>query len=183
MHKGYLLYLYAAFGLITLLVILTKGKPSLARRRLLLGLLIFSLTAPAAALVSCKSGEKKIVQKDIWQTDGWVDEDTCRIYAAGTPRQGLTNKIQRKGSAKESAVLIARKGLMERFKPVRIESCAGMADYGYYEYSFAESEELNAVIKGGAVVAEKFDDQDNCEIIYEVKSRGLKKKIAGEASE
>jgi len=179
MQRGYLIYLYAALGLITLLVILTRGKPALARRKVFLGLLILSLTASTAAMISCKSGSKKIVQKDVWQTEGWFDNDTYRIYSSGIPRDGLTNKIQRKGTAKESAILYAQKMVLERFKPVQNQSCAGMADYGYYENPYVQSKELLVIIKAGRVIAERFDEMEKCEIMYEVKSAGLKEMVLG----
>ena len=172
MQKGYLMYLYAGLMLTSILVIMTKGKPALVRRKVLLGLLIFSLTAPAVTLVSCKSGGKSIVQKDVWQTEGWVDEDTYRIYASGMPKEGLTNKIQRKGTSRESAILLAQKNIIEKFKPIRSEACAD-----YSSGNYALSKELVGVIKGGTIIAERFDVEENCEIIYEVKSKGLKNKI------
>ena len=176
MQKGYLVSLYAALGFITLLVLLTKGHPVLVRKKVFLGLLILSLTAPAASLVSCKSGGKSIVQKDVWHTEGWYDEDTYRIYSSGMPKDGLTNKIQRKGTARESAILLAQKNIMEKFKPVRSEACA---DYSLDNYTV--SKELAGIIKGGTIIAERFDDEENCEIMYEVKSKGLKKIVLGAA--
>jgi len=177
MQKLYLISLYIALGFITLFVILTKGQPLLMKRKVMIGMLILSLTAPAVTLVSCKSGNQVTASKDIWQSEGWIDRDTFRIMATGNPRKGLTSDAQKKGTAREAAVLIAQIRILEKFNGDKIESCGGFSDY---EQSHVTAlKEYNAIIKNGVVIAEKYDDQFNCDIIYEVKYPGLKKKVSG----
>lgn len=178
MQKIYLMSLYVVLGFITLLVIMTKSRPVLVRKKVLLGLLILSLTSPAATLVSCSSGKNIFrTQKDIWKTTGWVDGDTYRIAAQGMPKQGLTNVTQKKGYARDAAILNAQKAIIEKFTYRVNESCAGMSDYSASGIALAK--ELGACIKGGSVIAIKYDEEFNCEIIYEVKRKGLKKLVTG----
>ena len=42
----------------------------------------------------------------------------------------------------------------------------------------AIAQELRAVSKGGSVKKVTYDEEDNCEVIYEVYTKGLKKKVA-----
>lgn len=176
MDKGYLICLYIAFGFITLLVILTKGRPLLVRHKVMLGLLILSLTGSTAALVSCRTGLNITpVQKDIWQTEGWVDEDTYRILASADPAKGQTKPELRKKTARERARLNAQYNIIEKFKPHKIEACGGMAEFDPSARSI--SMELTGIVKGGSIILERYDEEQNCEIIYEVKARGLKKKV------
>jgi hypothetical protein len=42
----------------------------------------------------------------------------------------------------------------------------------------AIAQELRAVSKGGSVKKVTYDEEDNCEVIYEVYGKGLKKKAA-----
>ncbi len=42
----------------------------------------------------------------------------------------------------------------------------------------AVSQELKAIVKGGSVKKLTWDDEQNCEIIYEVFAKDLKKKVA-----
>lgn len=176
MQKLYLTGLYAALGLITLLVILTKGKPVLVRRKVFLGLLILSLTAPAASLVSCMTGDTKAgVQKDVWQTAGWVDGDTFRIMAGGMPGQDAKTEAEKKSSARENAIMFARAMIAERFRGVRTESCSGIVDYA--DLTVTIQKQFGEIIKNGRVIAEQYDAEYNCDVIYEVKSPGLKKRV------
>jgi len=173
MHKIYLIMLFVSLALISILVILTGKQPVLVRKKVLLGLLIVSLTAPAATIVSCKSGA--FIQKDVWQTEGWVNGDTLRVISTGTPKAGLKNETVKKGTAKEGAILFAQKKIIEKIVGQRIESCGGMRGDEIEPINLAK--ELAPVIKNGKVIAERYDADFNCEIIYEISSKDLKKRI------
>jgi hypothetical protein len=128
------------------------------------------------ALTSC--GGSKIggtVEGKTYKTEGWIDEDTYRIAAAGVPNSKLSNKVQRRESAKRAAILNAQYQVLEKFKGSTIEGAAGMSDFE--STGIAIAQEVNGVVKGGSVTQATYDDDDNCEIIYEVKAKGLKKKV------
>ncbi|MCP4138300.1 MAG: hypothetical protein GY754_45480 [bacterium] len=125
----------------------------------------------------CKStGKPGQVETKEMKTDGWVDENTFRVTAVGRAQQRYTNIIQRRESAKRDAILNAQSIIHDKFNPppIRLEGAAAMA---YYEItgSFL-SQECRGAIRGGAVIKERYDKDHNCEIVYEVKMKGLKKK-------
>ena len=130
----------------------------------------------AFALTSC--GGSKIggtVSGKTYKAEGWIDDDTYRIAAAGVPNSKLSNKVQRRESSKRAAILNAQYQVLEKFKGSTIEGAAGMSDFE--STGIAIAQEVGGVVKGGSVVSATYDDDDNCEIIYEVKAKGLKKKV------
>ena len=176
MQKTYIVMLYVLLGLISFLFLLTKSQPLLLKRKFILGMLLMMLTAPSASLLSCRSGQtKSFLQKDIWETSGWVDGDTYRMKSTGVPKPGLTHPAQKKGTAKESAILNAQYYIIEKFRPAINESCASMSNYE--SSSIAVSKEITGIIKGGSVIADRYNEDYSCEIIYEVKSPDLKRKV------
>jgi len=133
--------------------------------------LVFTLT-------SCSSKGNKLggtVEGETYKTEQWVDKDTYRIAAAGVSNSKLTNKIQRRESAKRAAILNAQYQVLEKFKGSTIEGAAGMSNFE--STGIAIAQEVSGYVKGGSVVKATYDDEDNCEIIYEVKAKDLKKKV------
>jgi len=113
-----------------------------------------------------------------YKTEGWIDDDTFRIAASGAANSKLTNQVARRESSKQAAKMNAQYQVLGKMKGATIEGAAGMSDFE--STGIAVSEEVNGVLKGGSVIEAKWDDDDNCEIIYEVKSKGLKKKVTAE---
>jgi hypothetical protein len=136
------------------------------------------LMIAAAFIVSCgPRGLGGQVKGQTFVTEGWVNDDTFRVTSTGAPKPGLTNKIQRRGTAKEAAIIMAQKTMIEKFKGARLEGAAGAADYA--STGIAVMKEFSGTVKGGSVIRETYDDDDNCEVVYELISRGLKKKVIG----
>jgi len=145
-------------------------------KKLLFVSLIFSIGL-VITFTSC--GGKKIggtVKGETFKTEGWMDEDTYRISAAGVAKQTLKNKVARRESARRAAILNAQYQVLEKFKGSKIEGAAGMADFELTGIAIAQ--EIQGVVKGGSVTSVTYDDEDNAEIIYEVKAKGLKKKVS-----
>ena len=127
---------------------------------------------------SCGGGKKGIggtVQGETFKSEQWVDENTYRLAAAGAPKSDETNRIKRQQSAKRAAILSAQYLVLEKFKGSSIEGAAGMSNFE--SSGIAIAQEVSGIVKGGSVVQETYDEEDNCEIIYEVKAKGLKKKV------
>ena len=144
-------------------------------KKLLLVSLIFSIGL-VFTFTSC--GGKKIggtVEGQTYKTEGWVNDDTYRISAAGVAKQSLKNKVARRESARRAAILNAQYQVLEKFKGSRIEGAAGMADFEMTGIAIAQ--EIQGTVKGGSVTSVTYDEEDNAEIIYEVKAKGLKKKV------
>ena len=123
-------------------------------------------------------GGKKLggqVEGDKFTTENWVDENTYRIAASGAPKATLKNKIQRRESAKRAATMNAKYQVLEKFKGSKVEGAAGTSDFE--NTGMAIAEEVEGFINGGSVISATYDEDDNCEVIYEVKAKGLKKKV------
>jgi len=132
----------------------------------------------AFAFTSCGAG--KIggqVEGDSFATERWVDDNTFQLAASGVANSKLKDKTARRESAKRAAILNAQYQVLEKFKGSKIEGAAGMSDFE--NTGIAIAQEVEGVVKGGSVKKATFDpDTDACEIIYEVKAKGLKKKVA-----
>lgn len=138
--------------------------------------LVFTLSVFAA----CGPRQGGQVKGDSYVSEGWVNDNTFRVIATGTPKATLTNKIQRRGTAKETAIIMAETRVIEKFVGARVEGAAGAADYA--STGVAVSKEFKGLVKGGTIVKETYDDDDNCEIIYQVEKKGLKKEVMGGAT-
>lgn len=144
--------------------------------------IILSLTIIAVATVfgSCSSKMGGQVEGESFVTEGWVSEDIFRVTATGVPKEGLTNEVQKKGTAKEAALIMAQKRIIEKFVGARIEGAAGAADYA--STGIAVSKEFGGLVKGGTIVKTTYDEDCNAEIVYQIESKGLKKQVMGGAS-
>jgi hypothetical protein len=130
------------------------------------------------AFTSCGGGDKfgGQVQGESFTTERWVDDNTFQLAASGVANSKLKDKTARRESAKRAAILNAQYQVLEKFKGSKIEGAAGMSDFE--NTGIAIAQEIQGVVKGGSVKKSTFDpDTDACEIIYEVKAKGLKKKV------
>ncbi|MCP4138304.1 MAG: hypothetical protein GY754_45500 [bacterium] len=112
---------------------------------------------------------------DVMRSEGWIDENTFRASAVGMPNRGVVNITQKKATAKRAATMMAQKRVIERFIGSRIEGAAGMAEYDSPAPAIVK--EFGGIVKSGKVIKETYDNEYNCEIIYEVKSPGLRKRL------
>ncbi|MGL4370040.1 MAG: hypothetical protein ACRCUT_10280 [Spirochaetota bacterium] len=139
---------------------------------------MMALFAFVAGFVACGSGGiGGQVKGESFKTEGWMDNDTYRTTATGVSKEGLKNKVQRRGTAREAAVLVAQSHVIEKFKGAKVEGATGVSDYA--STGFAASKEFAGIVKGGSVIKETYDEEDNCEVVYEIKSKGLKKQLTG----
>lgn len=172
-HALYFAWLYLLFGAITLLVFLTAGNRRFVKRKIAVGTLILSLAGPALSLVSCKSTTSA---RDVWSGEGWVDGDTYRVISSGEPAKTMTNRTARKESARRAAVLNAQYRTIERFRSARMmDGCC----YSIYSTGLEMdlTAEIRGAVKGGTVIAAKYDEGDSCSIVFETKAKDLKKRV------
>jgi hypothetical protein len=105
----------------------------------------------------------------------WVDNDTYRIRSRGVPPIEETNIIRRKTASKRVALLNAQYLIIEKYGPKTSIEGEGVSNTAnddsviYYEFK--------VIIKGGEIIKLVYDKEQNCEIIYEIKGKNLKKKI------
>ncbi|HNR87873.1 MAG TPA: hypothetical protein PKM65_05995 [Spirochaetota bacterium] len=137
------------------------------------------LAVVAISFTACGGGLGGQIKGEKFVTEGWVDDNTFRTTATGVPKKGLTNKTQRRLTAREAALLYAQKTVLEKFKGARIEGASGMADGA--STGIAIAKEFGGLVRGGSVTKETYNDGDECEVVYEVAAPGLKKKVIGGA--
>ncbi len=142
---------------------------------------LFLLLSAAALFTACGGpgswgGE---VKGQSFVTEGWVSPDIFRVTSTGAPKADLTNKVQRRGTAKEAAEIMAQKRIIEKFVGARLEGAAGAADYA--STGIAVSKEFGGLVKGGTIVKATYDEDDNCEIVYQVEKKNLRKEVESSA--
>ncbi|MBN2039257.1 MAG: hypothetical protein JW864_04395 [Spirochaetes bacterium] len=142
---------------------------------------LFLLLSVALLFTACGggSGMGGQVEGESFVTEGWVSPDIFRVTSTGVPKPGLKNKVQRRGTAKEAALIMAQKRVIEKFVGARLEGAAGAADYA--STGIAVSKEFGGLVKGGTIVKSTYDDDDNCEIVYQVEKKNLRKEVEGGA--
>lgn len=114
-------------------------------------------------------------QKDWGGLSGWTDNDTFLINATGASTKKVADPEKQKEEARRAAILFAQYRIVDTFKGYILEGATGiMADEPYFKASLAT---LKQLAKEGKIVAEKYDDEGNCEILYELKKNGLRKYI------
>jgi hypothetical protein len=136
------------------------------------------LLAVAVVFTSCGKSSSDMggaVKGESFVTEGWVSPDIFRVTSTGVPKEGLQNKIQRRGTANEAAQIMAQKRIIEKFVGARLEGAAGAADYA--STGIAVSKEFGGLVKGGTIVKSTYDDDDNCEIVYQVEKKNLRKEV------
>ncbi len=136
-------------------------------------LLLFSVAVVFSACGGGSMGGQ--VKGESFTTEGWIDDNTFQVVEVGAPKKGLENKIQRRATAKQAAEIMAQARIIEKFKGARLEGAAGAADYELT--GIAVSKEFDGIVKGGSIVKSTFDDDDNCEIVYRVSAKNLKKQV------
>ena len=146
-------------------------------KKIFLSLLVVAL---AGSFSSCKSSMGGQVKGDSFVTEGWITDDIFRVTSTGVPKEGLTNEVQMKGTAQEAALIMAQKRIIEKFVGARLEGAAGAADYA--STGVAVSKEFGGTVKGGTIVKTTYDKDCNAEIIYQIESKGLKKRVLNTVS-
>ena len=146
-------------------------------KRFLLVALIAVVAISFTACGSSKMGGQ--VKGDSFISEGWVTPDIFRVTATGAPKPGLKDRVMRRGTAKEAAIAMAEKRIVEKFKGARLEGAAGAADYA--STGVAVAKEFEGLVKGGTIVKETYDEEDHCEIVYQIEKKGLKKEVEGGA--
>ena len=110
--------------------------------------------------------------------DGWQDDNTYITFAEGIPDKKSNGIEERKKSARKAAVLTAQYQGVEKFRDLIIKP----EKYDGWEMTWSEEavkarQSIFNTIKSGVVLKETYDDNQNCQIIYRVYDKDLKKKI------
>ncbi len=135
-----------------------------------------ALVLAFAVVISCgpKSPGGSVKGKS-YKVGVWVDDDTFRMVGMGIPMEGSTNVVQRKRTAQEAAELDAQYRILQKFLGAKVVGASGMKNFQHTGTAVAK--EAAGHIRGGNTFSVTWDDQQNCEVVYEVKSPGLKKRV------
>jgi hypothetical protein len=106
---------------------------------------------------------------------GWVDDNTFRVKAGGTHAQTAGTPGEKKARAKENAVERAQTIVIEKFVGDRVKRAGVMMDPRSTGVSITN--EFGKSVKNGTVLHEKYDRNNNVEIIYQVSAPELKQKV------
>jgi len=141
----------------------------------------------AIAAVACSSSpvarqatpQVPVVEKKEMKTTaialGWIDENTFRVRA-GSDIGGMRGDNDRtRTEAKNAAILKAQDTIIEKFVRDRVKSAEKIIDPK--STGVAIINEFGSIVKKGTVRDESFDAPYKCEIIYEISSPDLKKRV------
>ena len=163
------------FILISVLVFLSRGKPSLIKRKLAIGAILISLTG---AVNSCYCGHKCYVIQDDqyrYKQTGWIDDLTYRVLAIGSSEKHYKNTFTRRANSKKAAILHAKYIIRNKFKQYIIEK--SNSTISEKTASQIVKDNLESIISKGNVNQQLFNDIDECEILFEVKGKNLKQRL------
>lgn len=121
----------------------------------------------------CSSRQVSLFQNSTGTINGWIDEDTYRIAARGKSlnKGDINHKID---SAENEAIENAQRELLKNFNLLKVN----YTDTNNNPTNVALCKELKIIISSGKVIDKNYNvDSKICEIIYEVKSIGLKQKV------
>lgn len=124
-------------------------------------------------IVSCESTDSMIKGKT-YKTEGWIDDNTFRVTALGAPSPDAKGMVKRKTQARESAIIMAQKRVLEKMIGAELKGASAVKDGE--SAGVVVTKEFSGMVKGGSVIEETYDEDDNCQVVYEVTGRGLKKR-------
>jgi hypothetical protein len=130
-------------------------------------LLIFIYSSCATSSVNTETDSKN---------PGWIDDNTFFVTTIGKPVGKYDNVKERRNSARRAAVINAQFRILKKFKKMNSAETGRPAVSPAVRAS--QAAKINSIIKSGKIQSEKFDKSDNCEIIYKVRYKNLKKFVS-----
>ena len=122
-------------------------------------------------IISCGSG----VSRE--RPEGWINDDTFRVMGMGSPAEDIDiyDKFRRELTSKQAAELDAKNKIVARIVGSYIESLSSTEKGMIDEYVIQER--VAGRIRGTSVVESKWDSKQNCTVVMELYSKGLKKQV------
>lgn len=108
---------------------------------------------------------------------GFCGPDSYRVTATGVPAKIGTDQKKRRKSAVYAAILLAHYFMRMAFEGHCIEQSMRGFPKSYAERRKAWQKEIRELVKNGKAVYSTCDGSDNCTILYELRVKGLRKKI------
>ena len=129
------------------------------------------LTVFAMLIVSCGTGVSRS------RPEGWINDDTFRVMGMGSPADDIdsSDKFRREITSKQAAELDAKNKIVAKIVGSYVESLSSTEKGMIDEYVIQER--VGGRIRGASVVETKWDSQQNCTVVMELYSKGLKKQM------
>ncbi|MDO6992744.1 hypothetical protein Q5M87_01860 [Brachyspira innocens] len=121
------------------------------------------------SILSCGTGVSKS------SPEGWINDDTFRVMGMGVPSDGETDKFRREVEAKQAAELDGKNKVVAKIVGSYIESLSSTEKGMIDEYVIQER--VAGRVRGLSVVESKWDSKQNCTVVMELYSKGLKSKM------
>ena len=122
-------------------------------------------------VISCGTGVSRN------NPEGWINDDTFRVMGMGSPSPDIdtSDKFRRELASKQAAELDAKNKIVAKIVGSYIESLSSTEKGMIDEYVIQER--VGGRIRGASVVESKWDSQQNCTVVMELYSKGLKKQM------
>ncbi|MCP4132190.1 MAG: hypothetical protein GY754_14560 [bacterium] len=139
----------------------------------LLSSMFFSYSSSDPALsASTLGGVAPDIDFQAQKTLGWINADTYRGVGKATPAPNAQGKSERRMSSKEAALLDAQYRIIEKFIGSRLTATGNL-----HSNKTSKKEKFFKIVKAGKIIKATYDNEDNCEIIYEIEAKGLRKMV------
>ncbi|MDH5717155.1 MAG: hypothetical protein OEZ22_05915 [Spirochaetia bacterium] len=123
--------------------------------------------------IGCGPSES-MISGDDYVTEGWLDDETFQVRGLGAAAENAKGFVVRRTQSKEAALMSAQKRVVELLVGAKLTGASG-SDSGQ-STGVAITKEFEGMVKGGAIVKETYDGEDNCEIVYRIHAEDLKEK-------
>ena len=142
-------------------------------------MLIISISS--LGLMNCKSTNNMLENTTkTYKSEEWIDAHTFQVKTIGAPRSGEKSLVKRKVQSKNAAKLSAQNRIIELLLGSEVSSTSSSTDGESGEILIRS--ELEGMIKGGSIISESFDEEQNCEMVFRIHARNLKKKAKASVS-
>ena len=121
------------------------------------------------SILSCGTGVSKS------SPEGWINDDTFRVMGMGIPSDDETDKFRREVEAKQAAELDGKNKVVAKIVGSYIESLSSTEKGMIDEYVIQER--VAGRVRGLSVVESKWDSKQNCTVVMELYSKGLKSQM------
>ena len=121
------------------------------------------------SILSCGTGVSKS------SPEGWINDDTFRVMGMGIPSDDETDKFRREVEAKQAAELDSKNKVVAKIVGSYIESLSSTEKGMIDEYVIQER--VAGRVRGLSVVESKWDSKQNCTVVMELYSKGLKSQM------
>ena len=109
--------------------------------------------------------------------DGWCDNNTLRVTATGVPPKNEKDTAKRREGAYRGAVVMAKYTITRKLSGDRIGAGGIIDEQEYHAEEKRFKAFLNKVLDEGKVVGSIWDEEDNCQVIFQIQKTHLKKLV------